>query len=91
MRRCALYNPSTGSAFAQRHRDTLLAGMIPALSLVTGQDAVESFTRRINGKTKGKTKGVRLRKLILTADSTGPRCLAWPASCVSNSPARATM
>lgn len=39
-----LYNPATGSDFATRHRDTLLARMIPALSLVTGQDAVEAFT-----------------------------------------------
>lgn len=39
-----LYNAPTGSDFAKRHRDTLLARMIPALSLVTGQDAVEAFT-----------------------------------------------
>jgi hypothetical protein len=39
-----LYDPMTGSDFALRHRDTLLARMIPALSLVTGQDAVEAFT-----------------------------------------------
>ena len=38
-----LYGTTTGSAFAERHRDTLLAQMIPALSLVTGQDAVEKF------------------------------------------------
>jgi len=39
-----LYDPAAGSGFAERHRDTLLARMIPALSLVAGQDAVEAFT-----------------------------------------------
>lgn len=39
-----LYNSATGSDFAKRHRDTLLARMIPALSLVTGQDSVEKLT-----------------------------------------------
>ncbi len=38
-----LYGPDTGSAFAARHRNTLLAQMIPALSFVTGHDAVEQF------------------------------------------------
>ena len=36
---------STGSAFASRHRDTLLARMIPAMSLAAGSEPVEKFTR----------------------------------------------
>ena len=40
----SLYGPD-GSAFARRHRDTLLAQMIPAMSLAAGREAVEKFTR----------------------------------------------
>ncbi|MDD3180670.1 MAG: hypothetical protein PHQ04_09995 [Opitutaceae bacterium] len=39
----SLYGAS-GSTFAARHRDTLLAHMVPALSLATGQHAVGAFT-----------------------------------------------
>jgi hypothetical protein len=35
---------TTGSEFASRHRDTLLARMIPAMSLATGYKAVSIFT-----------------------------------------------
>jgi len=40
----ALYTPgATGEAFAQRHRDSLLARMIPAQSLAAGRVAVPDF------------------------------------------------
>ncbi|MCW5548114.1 MAG: hypothetical protein KIT44_04050 [Opitutaceae bacterium] len=39
-----LYGPETGSAFAARHRSSLLARMIPAMSFATGFDAVEKLT-----------------------------------------------
>ena len=39
----ALYGPG-GSDFALRHRDTLLARMIPSMSLATGRVAVERLT-----------------------------------------------
>jgi hypothetical protein len=39
----ALYGPD-GSTFASRHRDTLLARMIPSMSPAAGREAVESFT-----------------------------------------------
>ena len=38
-----LYGPD-GSNFARRHRDTLLARMIPAMSLAAGRKAVEKLT-----------------------------------------------
>ncbi len=38
-----LYGQS-GSAFASQHRDTLLARMIPAMSLAAGREAIEAFT-----------------------------------------------
>lgn len=67
-----LYNPTTGSDFAQRHRDTLLARMIPALSLVAGQDAVEAFT-----PDNSPSRSFDINLSVFRGDTTTP---PWPAS-----------
>jgi len=41
---CQLYNPATGPGFASRHRDTLLARMIPAMSPAAGRIPVAVLT-----------------------------------------------
>ncbi len=67
-----LYGTTTGSAFAERHRDTLLAQMIPALSLVTGQDAVEAFT-----PDNSPSRSFDINTPAFRGDTATP---PWPAS-----------
>ncbi len=65
----ALYGPG-GSDFALRHRDTLLARMIPSMSLAAGRVAVEKLTA-----DAGEERNFDMNAPVFRSDSPVP---PWP-------------
>ncbi len=67
-----LYNPTTGSGFASRHRDALLARMIPAMSPAAGRIPVAVLTPANSPSRNFDMNGTTFR-----GDTATP---PWPAS-----------
>ena len=77
---------STGSAFASRHRDTLLARMIPAMSLAAGSEPVEKFTRDAENERNFNMNDIKIgwpaaSRAKIDTDSGGTAIFAMSHIC----------